>query len=57
MPHRQATDKVHAIPTCSVDYFFMGVDDEASLPLLAFRDHGTRVTMAYPMLAKGVNEY
>ena len=48
---------MRSLLTVSMDYFFMGLDDGKTMPILAVRDHATRRTAAYPVIAKGVDEH
>ena len=64
-PHRRQSreeKESKRIPTCSMDYFFMGseglsFDDPTTerdvLPMVAVYDHGSRVTFAHPCPRKG----
>ena len=56
-PHRSLPDEERRLPTVSMDYYFMGQDEEKALPLLAVRDHWTRRTFTTVVRCKGADEH
>ena len=47
-------ERDHVIPTVSMDYCFMGKDeDESTMPILVLRDHGTKKTFSHVVPSKG----
>ena len=58
LPHfRSKTEWEHAVPTVSIDYFFMGPSgqEEAQgvVPMLALKSHESRMTLAHVVERKG----
>ena len=56
-PHYRAPIQEMGTPVISMDYAFMGMDDGATMPILAIKDQNTKYMWAGVMPAKGVNEY
>ena len=48
-------EKSHTVPHVSVDYVFLGQEDEKTLPIMLIRAHGTRVTFSHAVPCKGTS--
>ena len=57
MAHRSMeAEASHAVPHVSMDYSFLGQEDEKTLPVALVRDHASKTTFSHVVPCKGVAE-
>ena len=55
MDHRVLdAETSHSVPHVSMDYSFLGQDDQKSMPVALIRDHASRTTFSHVVPCKGV---
>ena len=53
--YKMEAEQSHTVPHVSMDYVFLGQEDEKALPIVLIRAHSTRVTYSHAVPCKGIS--